>query len=784
MGQFTQLPIVTVAMPLSGAQGAAAIQKAHELPSVAEINTLRTEVDALIVGQTGGVIVFATYALLDAYTPTTADQELASYKVTNDANSSLNGYYAWTSGTAYTKDAELANGTVQAGDVDAVSGGAVSAAIDAVIDPINGKPISVYHDLNNLSNSNRTNSAFKFFQPINNSELTYLSKIRYQAYTEADTLKIGLATSSDLQTWDVYYEVQIPLVINSINEVLVDNVIVKPNSFLYIEGTGGGNISSIVYEASSEVVYRQLGSASPSTLAFTLLAELSLGLVGKFQPINDDFNKIKTNLITNQFFDGAIPVGVTWQIDADLQSTIDANIVQNGDYYLVAEVTNATVATLCAPNNGVSSTVFLDASFDLISTLNTPFVSENYTLPFGTKYIVAGTSHPDDPERNYILLNSNNEESITDTGFKEYDKGVVMSLPNEIPLVAGENLQLFKDSFVSGGAIESYSLRLTADFNDDLYEGEQLTQLLKTAGNTNAEQNLTFKLIDSDYRTITTDSVKVVHTTKKTSPASQLNVVLIGDSFTDQSYYPAELAWRLGAVNGNYRAGNSASGIQDVIDAPTVSSDSLSNINFIGTRLPTNAGIYHEGWSGKTYEFFLGKDTDGQNNSPMWDGAAFNIDHYMNDLIANNGATLNITTGDKIDVIGVILGTNKQSDSKDIREFIEGFISHNANIKILLAGRVSTAPFNNDYREISINTRYNRRVESIAAEYSQCYYVEILSQFDRMNNMAGIINTNANNRNSVKRRITNSLTEIVHPNANGYYQIADSFYSAFHHFAL
>jgi hypothetical protein len=56
MGQFTQFPIDTLEIPLSGQQGAAAIQKAHELPSVAEINTLRTEVDALIADPTGGAI--------------------------------------------------------------------------------------------------------------------------------------------------------------------------------------------------------------------------------------------------------------------------------------------------------------------------------------------------------------------------------------------------------------------------------------------------------------------------------------------------------------------------------------------------------------------------------------------------------------------------------------------------------------------------------------------------------------------------------------------------------
>ena len=84
--------------------------------------TVQQSLDALTAGQTGGVIVFATYALLDAYTPQNATEEKSSFKVTNDSNTALNGYYSWVSGTAYTKDADLANGVIESGNVDAVSG--------------------------------------------------------------------------------------------------------------------------------------------------------------------------------------------------------------------------------------------------------------------------------------------------------------------------------------------------------------------------------------------------------------------------------------------------------------------------------------------------------------------------------------------------------------------------------------------------------------------------------------------------------------------------------------
>ena len=70
-------------------------------------DTVSARDDAVAISQnlSTGVAVFPTYALLDDYTPTT-EQQKASFKVTNDPNGSLNGYYHWVSGTTYSKDDE------------------------------------------------------------------------------------------------------------------------------------------------------------------------------------------------------------------------------------------------------------------------------------------------------------------------------------------------------------------------------------------------------------------------------------------------------------------------------------------------------------------------------------------------------------------------------------------------------------------------------------------------------------------------------------------------------
>ena len=89
--------------------------------------TVQETLDNLIASQNSGVIVFQTYALLDAYTPANATEEKGSFKVTNDPDSSKNGYYAWVSGTSYIKDADLVVNDIDPENTsDAVSGGAVS----------------------------------------------------------------------------------------------------------------------------------------------------------------------------------------------------------------------------------------------------------------------------------------------------------------------------------------------------------------------------------------------------------------------------------------------------------------------------------------------------------------------------------------------------------------------------------------------------------------------------------------------------------------------------------
>jgi lysophospholipase L1-like esterase len=84
-----------------------------------------------------GVVVFQTYAILTVFSPA-VDQQMASFKVVNDPSSSLNGYYAWVSGTTYIKDASVVEGTIEESNTsDGVSGNAAFNFVNRIsVEPI------------------------------------------------------------------------------------------------------------------------------------------------------------------------------------------------------------------------------------------------------------------------------------------------------------------------------------------------------------------------------------------------------------------------------------------------------------------------------------------------------------------------------------------------------------------------------------------------------------------------------------------------------------------------
>ena len=117
-------------------QALSALPNEYTKPSqepISYISNLQATLTQLADAQQSGVIVFQTYALLDAYTPATTAEETGSFKVANDPTPALNGYYSWVSGTTYIQDASLVNGLIENGEVEAVSGSTVFTYLNSLL---------------------------------------------------------------------------------------------------------------------------------------------------------------------------------------------------------------------------------------------------------------------------------------------------------------------------------------------------------------------------------------------------------------------------------------------------------------------------------------------------------------------------------------------------------------------------------------------------------------------------------------------------------------------------
>lgn len=100
-------------------------------------NNLQIELNALTTGQIGGLIVFTTKALLDAFTPSGSPEEESSYKVTNDPTSTNNGFYHWDGVSAFVKDADLVQNVIDENNTsEGVSGFAVFDFVGDVVEQV------------------------------------------------------------------------------------------------------------------------------------------------------------------------------------------------------------------------------------------------------------------------------------------------------------------------------------------------------------------------------------------------------------------------------------------------------------------------------------------------------------------------------------------------------------------------------------------------------------------------------------------------------------------------
>lgn len=320
-----------------------------------------------------------------------------------------------------------------------------------------------------------------------------------------------------------------------------------------------------------------------------------------------------------------------------------------------------------------------------------------------------------------------------------------ISMPKRVFAPIGENVQIFKNSIfysnVKNNLLLSYGY-----YGENI--GDYYGEFWQYRATTAKQVKLKFCLKNALNKVVSSsEMVEVVSFSKKSNPSSMKNLLVFGDSFTANNYYPQELKRRLTGI-----------GISNYVDSSenAPASDNMTNINFL-----------QEGTVGWDYDNYL------TSSSPFYNPSTSKIDFSY--YCQKKGI-------DKLDFVVIILGTNRQCENDVIKQVWNALVVHNPEVKVIVGGRILFSPYKVVFKNDIFD--YNRRVESLAgsSEYSNNFcYVDILAGFDIDNNMTTIL-VNANNRNSnIKRTIS---TDYTHPSKFGYWQIADTIYNAIHYWFL
>lgn len=356
----------------------------------------------------------------------------------------------------------------------------------------------------------------------------------------------------------------------------------------------------------------------------------------------------------------------------------------------------------------------------------------------------------------------------------------ILSLANEYPIVYGNRLELFKQNMVH--SIYDY-YDLNANISDttakgDYYGGFKENGYFFDSVNGKQPFNITFNLknevigFDASKTIQNSYTTKIIPCTKKTSPSSNKNILIIGDSWTEWGHWVQEFKRRL--IGGTSSEEGYPNG------------DGLTNISFVGSKtlIYENPKVTKtEGISGKHVGWFL---TDAE--SPFIINGRFDVSGYCS---KNNISA--------IDYIIILLGANFPTNTNDFKNFINYFKAYNPSVKVLVGTNImnyttwgahlesanAQGLLNMGIKSANSNfwkyAEYNNQVRDMCAEMNNVFYVDVPSQVDCINNY-GFELVNANNRNSntkVKQGINN-----VHPAKEAYLQVADAFYNAFHYYIL
>lgn len=409
---------------------------------------------------------------------------------------------------------------------------------------------------------------------------------------------------------------------------------------------------------------------------------------------------------------------------------------------------------------------------------------DDYTVPSGVSFVRVCLSKNSYGENIQIQKVDPGESFMP---YKAYEEPHYELKPENAEAYPGkpENVYLPADVYVAvGRTIELYNEQIVLDHEKYRFRwvcpiGSAFARKFSVTGETAGNKKLVLNLYD-DKGNLCWAGRSTIHVVAAGSPAKK--ILPIGDSLTN---------WKAWLQETMLLSGQSIEWLGTRYSG--LSTDSEGNTYPSGT-------IHHEGRSGWSAADYLantqytfdnrydGSDqVDGKAN-PFWDGTKFSLAHYLE---TQTGVA-------EPDAVQIFLGTNDLANkgaagaAADIVSLIDAIRDEYADMPILLCNTIFRSN-QNGYGSVGEEAysggsganawQYDEDAkvmdlmcalrESLKG-YSGITFVPLASIMDREYDFGQVL-TNVNPRSSVQIPMP---AESVHPQAAGYYQMADEMYSA------
>lgn len=239
--------------------------------------------------------------------------------------------------------------------------------------------------------------------------------------------------------------------------------------------------------------------------------------------------------------------------------------------------------------------------------------------------------------------------------------------------------------------------------------------------------------------------------TTKENPSTTKNIIMIGDSFTDEGTLPALVKKKLTVTYG------------------------FSNFNFVGSRVSTKEGITtrHEGHAGYTIKDFIKNDNTLGRGTVSPNPFLSNGTVSIRNLLSGYGFT-----GD-LDYVVIELGVNDILDnhdtttlSADMTELINLVRSEYPNSLIYLVGLVPVSEVNDfinpEYHNKNVQDA-NLTLEILSGTISNCTFIDVSMLFNTDYAYPyQVVSVYGDNTDTMKVQ-----TDYLHPSRTGYDMISE-----------